>query len=155
MQQSPSWEANSHSTSQEVPHLLWNPKVHYHVHNSPPLVPIVSQMNPVNILPYLPEVHRNIICPSTARSSEWSLSFRFSDQNVVYTPHLSHACYMPRPSYSPPLNHINNILWSIRCTSYETPHCAVFSSLLPLHLTSRFSSVPCSHTPSTCVIPVM
>jgi len=32
MEQSPSWEANSHSVSQVFPHLLWSLKVHYHVH---------------------------------------------------------------------------------------------------------------------------
>jgi hypothetical protein len=34
MQQSPSWEASSYSASQEIPHLLWNPKAYYHVHMS-------------------------------------------------------------------------------------------------------------------------
>jgi len=29
MEQNPSWEANSHSASQEIPRLLWNPKFHY------------------------------------------------------------------------------------------------------------------------------
>jgi hypothetical protein len=40
MEQSRNWEADSHSSSQEIPHVLWNPKVHYRVHNSPPLAPI-------------------------------------------------------------------------------------------------------------------
>jgi len=35
MEKSPSLEANSHSVSQEVPHLSWNPKFYYRVHNDP------------------------------------------------------------------------------------------------------------------------
>jgi hypothetical protein len=29
MEQSPSWETNRVSNSQEIPRMLWNPKVHY------------------------------------------------------------------------------------------------------------------------------
>jgi hypothetical protein len=43
----------SHSASQETPCLLWNLEVHYCVHNSLPLVHILSQMNSVsNLTPY-------------------------------------------------------------------------------------------------------
>ena len=47
MEQSPSWEANWFSASQEIPRILWNLKVHYHIHKCPIPVPILSQLNPV------------------------------------------------------------------------------------------------------------
>ena len=96
MEQSPSWESNRSSASQEIPHILWNSKVHYRFHNSPPFVSILNQINPIRVVTsdFL-EIIFNIILPSTPGSSKWSLSLRFPYQNPVYAsslpPYALHA----------------------------------------------------------------
>ena len=47
MEQSLSWEANGFSASQEIPRILWNPKVHYRVYMYPPPVLIMGQVSMV------------------------------------------------------------------------------------------------------------
>jgi hypothetical protein len=51
MGQSPSWEANSLSATQEILRLLWNQKIHYRVHKSLSLVPNLTQLHPVHTFP--------------------------------------------------------------------------------------------------------
>ena len=72
MGQSPSWEANSFSASQEFPLILWNPSFHYRIHKSHPPVFITSQKDPVHAPPfYLSKIYFNIILPSRPESSMW------------------------------------------------------------------------------------
>jgi hypothetical protein len=78
MEQGISWEANSFSASQEIPRILWNPKVHFHSHNRPPRVPILSQLNPVraylsqflkvhfDIIPFYAEVFQAVSFPQVS-----------------------------------------------------------------------------------------
>jgi hypothetical protein len=62
MELSPSWETANCAATIELPSILWNPNVHYRVHKSPPLVPILSQIGQI---PTIPAYLRSILILST------------------------------------------------------------------------------------------
>ena len=90
-QRNPSWQTNSSSTNHEIPRILRNPKVHYRIHKSRPLVPIL--LRSITSTPLPPDffkIHFNITLPSTPRSSKRFLAVRF--------PHRNSTCTSPSPT---------------------------------------------------------
>jgi len=63
------------------------------IHNSLPLVPILSQTNKFKTLHPVPfKMHFNIILSLMLMSSKWSRSFMYPNQTHVYfPPYVSHA----------------------------------------------------------------
>ena len=78
----------------KFPLILWNPKVHYHIHKCPPPVPILSQIDTVHTLTsHFLKTHFNIILPFMPGSSKRSVFLKFSHLNPVCTSPLPYTCW--------------------------------------------------------------
>jgi hypothetical protein len=89
--------------------------------------------------PYFSRIYSNVIFPSTHRSSEWPLPFKFSNQNIVCISHRSHVCYMCHPSHPPrfgPLMITGGVynfwssLWPRMFISYRSANCTFMRCIL-------------------------
>jgi hypothetical protein len=125
---SPFWEANSSSASQEIPHILFNPKVQYRTYNSLSLVPVLSPTSPVHTFcSYFIYIFCNIILPSTPTSF-----LRLPPPKHYLLLPLLQAFYTPYPSHPHPI--------LVGNTNHESPHYAIFfSPLSPCHTQNQIS----------------
>lgn len=134
----------------------------YHVHKTPPLVPVLSHMNSVHPLPScLFKIHFSVIFPSMPASQ--------SDMDPVDLPVrtlyacVMVSCHLPCWSYPPwsdnPIISNNHRIKSVQhdthsiyllftvhkkklsVRDHESPHCAVFSSFLFISHVSRYLTV--------------
>ena len=115
MEQSHFWETNGFSASQQIPRILWNPKVHYRIHKCLPPVPILSQIDPVQApASHFLKTHFNITLPSMPGSFKWFFPSGFPTK-TLYTHLLSlHTCYMSSPSHSSRFYYPKNIGWAVQ-----------------------------------------
>jgi hypothetical protein len=134
MQLSPSWEAANCAATQEIPRILWNPKVHNRVQKSPSLVPILTQINPIQSIPSHPISLRSILIfythlrlglPSGLLPSGFPTNILYL---FVFSPH---SCYMPYPSHPPWLDILIILgeeykLWSSLCSFPQPPVTSLF-----------------------------
>ena len=133
MEQKPSWEANRSSATQEIPCILWNQKVHYCVHNSPP--PILSWARSIQSMPYPTSQISILILSFHLRLglSSGLLPSGFPNK-TLYAPLLSPIC-ATCPAHLSILDLITRMIFGEECRSLLF-HCllilqrsiAVFSS---------------------------
>jgi len=140
MEQGPSWEANSHSASQQIPRLLWNWKVHYRLHENMLLVLSWARFT---FQPYFPKIHSDIIFQSTPSLQMVSFPQVFRSKSCTHLSSLPWV-YLSRPSHPPwlitPICREAFKLWSSSpCSLLQPP--ATSSLLGPnILLSTMFSS---------------
>jgi hypothetical protein len=123
------WAADGRSACQFIPRLLWNPKVHYHVHKSSALYPVLSNGSLVQILTPTSRLIL-ILSPIYIWVSQVVLSLHVPWQNVFFISRLPHVTI--------------SIWWTVHIVQF-TP--APVISLLPVIKCPHL----CSFTIVTCI----
>jgi hypothetical protein len=98
------------ATTQELPNILWDLKVHYRVDKSPPLVPILSQINPIHETSSYFSLSSTLLVSSCLRLGLPSGLFHSdfpTDILYAFITLLPCSCYILCPSHPPWLHHSN------------------------------------------------
>lgn len=137
MKDSP-WGANSYSASQEIHYILWNVEVDEQIHNSLPLVPILSQM--LQSTPSDPISSRPVLIPS----SQLCLGFHIISCLQVFQPkscmHFSFLPNIPATCPSHPIFlELLSLIISGKVYKSCASHYAIFSNILLLLHSSKYS----------------
>ena len=112
--------------SHENPHTLWNLKVHYHIHKSLPLAPILSHINPVQaLLPHFYMTHVNIILLSMPDL----LSGLFTLVSHLFSPYIPQPCPYHPSLFNQP-NNIKQEVHIMKLCSVQLPQLPHY--ILPL-----------------------
>ena len=124
--QSPSWELNQFSASQEILRILWNPKVHYRIHEWRIHVPILSHLDPFHAPHptswrsiFLLSSHLRLGLPSDIFASRFPNKPMYKS---LFSPYVLHALPTTFVSISSP----NSCLVII--TAHKAHYYVVFSS---------------------------
>jgi hypothetical protein len=148
------WETASRTATQQILSILWKQKVHYRLHKSPPLVPILSQMNPVHTTPPFSLRYILILFSHLCRSLLTCIFPSVVPTKILHA-FLSHTWYMPCLSHSPGLDRFNYIWRSAQVMKLLV--IQLFSSILLFHPSwvQIFSSAPRCQTHSVSFLPLL
>jgi hypothetical protein len=157
MEQSRSSETKMSSATQKIPHILWNPNVHYHTHNSPPPAPILSKIDPVHPPPphwfHFSKKHliiSSLLClglPSGLLLSGFSTKILYAPLLSLYVLHALSICL---------LYLITRMIFAEEYRAYSSLLCSLLHSPLPRPSQAHICfSATYSRTPSAYIPPSM